>query len=226
MGERYELFRYITPYHRGHVWKVDLSDFRPLLEGERKIVQECGTQGEGWVVTLAFDFYPGPAERYATSVKNLWSGTPEIGNPEKPVDVFYAPRTVKLEGEPSSAKIRMTVTGHGMSPNANNAGEFMPIGRTLRVNDRSFHDVLWKTDNYLNPCRPQGGTWKYDRAGWAPGDVVRPWEIAIEPLPEDWTELRIEYLLDPYINENRGQTWAPSHLTEAQLIQYRRSPLE
>ncbi|MHC4469786.1 MAG: hypothetical protein ACYS99_02385, partial [Planctomycetota bacterium] len=52
-GERYEIVRYITPYHRGHVWRVDVTDFRPLLTGKRKIEQACGTQGEGWVVTVS-----------------------------------------------------------------------------------------------------------------------------------------------------------------------------
>jgi hypothetical protein len=219
-GARYEIVRYITPYHRGHVWQVDVSDFRPLLRGTRKIVQECSTQGEGWIVTVAFDFYPGPAKRYATQVIPLWSGAPEIGNPDKPVSDFYVPRTIKLDDAAQFAKVRLGVTGHGMSPNSNNAGEFMPLGRTLRVNDQSFYNVLWKTDNYLNPCRPQGGTWKYDRAGWGPGDVVRPWEVDISNLLKDASELRFEYILDPYVNENRGKTWAPTHVTEAQLILY------
>src|SRR3712207_7924990 len=54
---------------------------------------------------------------------------------------------------------------------------FMPSKRTLTVTgnatQKTWDNILWKTDNYLNPCRPQGGTWKYDRAGWAPGDIVR-----------------------------------------------------
>jgi len=55
-GEKIEILRYITPYHRGFVWKVDVTDFRPLLTGKRKIIQQCGTQGEGRVITVAFDF--------------------------------------------------------------------------------------------------------------------------------------------------------------------------
>lgn len=220
-NEQVEILRYVTPYHRGHVWRVDVSDFRPLLKGPRKVVQECGTQGEGWVVTVSFDFYPGPTDRLAYKVVNLWSGGPEVGNPDKPVADFYVPRTVQADGEARFAKVRLVVTGHGMEPNSKNAAEFMPIGRTLRVNGESFYNMLWKTDNYLNPCRPQGGTWKYDRAGWAPGDVVRPWEVDVTQLLAAGRSLKIEYTLDPYVNENRGKTWAPSHRTEAQLILYR-----
>lgn len=220
-GERFEILRYITPYDRGHEWKVDLTDFRPLLRGKRKVEQVCSTQGEGWVVTVKFDFYPGPADRLAHKVVNLWSGSPEIGNPDKPVEQFYTPKTVPLDQQTTSAKVRTVVTGHGMLPNTNNAAEFMPLGRTLTVNGKAFRNVLWKTDNYLNPCRPQGGTWKYDRAGWAPGDVVSPWEIDVSHLITETRELRVEYALDPYVNEARGQTWAPFHKTESQVVLYR-----
>lgn len=220
-GTRYELLRYITPYHRGHVWQVDVTDWRPLLTGKRRIEQVCTTYGEGWVVSVTFDFYPGEPERVAYRVVNLWSGNPEVGNPGKPTSDFYVPREVATDDATVAAKVRLVVTGHGMSPNTDNAGEFMPLGRTLSVNGREFRNVLWKTDNYLNPCRPQGGTWKYDRAGWAPGDVVRPWEVDVTELLEPGEPLRIEYALDEYVNENRGQTWAPTHTTEAQVILYR-----
>lgn len=219
-GERFELVRYVTPYDRGHAWHVDVSDFRPLLRGKRKFEQLCSTQGEGWVVTVTFDFYPGPAERKAFKVVNLWSGAPEIGNPDSPANDFYQPRIVPLDDSPHSAKVRLTVTGHGMEPNWKNAGEFMPIWRTLTVNGESFRNRLWKTDNYLNPCRPQGGTWKYDRAGWAPGDIVRPWEVDITKQVVGADALQIQYTLDDYVNKNRGQTWAPTHVTESQLILY------
>lgn len=225
---RIELLRYITPYHRGFEWKVDASDFRPLLQGPVTLVQECGTQGEGWVVSTTLEFWPGPAERYATAVVPLWCGDPEIGNPQKPVTDFYTPRSVTVPAGSDAAAVRMVVTGHGMEPNTGNAGEFMAIGRTLRANGEAFTNRLWKSDNYLNPCRPQGGTWKYDRAGWAPGDVVRPWIVEVTPClhaakPDaaGTRTLALEYQLDPYVNEGRGKTWAPTHATQSALVTYR-----
>ncbi len=221
-GQSWEVVRYITPYGRGYAWQMDVSDFRPLLTGTKKVVQSCGTQGEGWVVTVTFDFYPGPADRYARRLVRLWSGAPEIGNPDKPVEKFYVPRDVPVEKGDDFAAVRTVVTGHGMEPNTNNAGEFMPLGRTLVVNGHKFRNVLWKTDNYLNPDRPQGGTWKYDRAGWGPGDIVRPWEVDV-PVKGS-PSLHVEYQLDKYVNEGRGKTWAPTHVTEAYLVFYSRKP--
>lgn len=223
-GERYELLRYITPYHKGHFWQVDVSDFRPLLTGVKRIEQVCGTQGEGWVVTVTFDFYRGPAERYATRVVKLWEGQAVIGDPDNPPSGFYETREVAIPEGATGAVVRTVVTGHGMSPNSNNAAEFMPISRTLTVNAQNWRNELWKTDNYLNPCRPQGGTWKFDRAGWAPGDVVRPWAVDVSALLSGAETLEIGYDLDEYINENRGKTWSPFHLTEGHAVFYRVRP--
>lgn len=221
-GERFELLRYITPYHRGYEWKVDVSDFRPLLTGLRRIRQACVTQGSGWRVTVRFDFYPGPTDRLAYRVVNLWSGKPEIGNPKAPVDAFYQSKSVALDPSTAFAKVRLVVTGHGQEPNTGNAAEFLPLGRTLTVNGESFRNLLWKADNYLNPCRPQGGTWKFDRAGWAPGDVVRAWEVDVSHLLAE-KELRVAYTLDPYVNEGRGKSGRPTHLTESHVVLYRRA---
>ncbi|MHC5210866.1 MAG: peptide-N-glycosidase F-related protein [Planctomycetota bacterium] len=222
---RTELLRYITPYHRGWEWVVDVSDARPLLTGRRRVVQECSTQGEGWIVSLHFELHEGPPPdgRLARELRTLWAGAPEIGNPEKPSGAFFVPRDVALPDWAVGARLRAVVTGHGMSPNSGNAAEFMPLGRTLTLDGVAHHDVLWKDDNDLNPCRPQGGTWKYDRAGWAPGDVVRAWEVEAALSPGAGRNLRVEYALDDYVNENRGQTWAPFHLTQVQLVLYERA---
>ena len=92
----------------------------------------------------------------------------------------------------------MTTTGHSQ------VGEFTPSARTARLRDGGgedaarFENVLWKTDCYLNPNRPQFGTWKYSRAGWAPGDVVRPWWIDLTPHLQPGSEAALRYEPEPY----------------------------
>ncbi|MBC8451478.1 MAG: hypothetical protein H8D72_02085 [Planctomycetes bacterium] len=219
-----EVLRYITPYHKGHVWTLDVTDFRSILTGERRVEQLCATYGEGWVVSVSFAFYPYPEGAAHTPVayrlERLWEGKCDIGDPALPPSRFFQPREVATDPETVAAKVRTVVTGHGMSPNTDNAAEFMPLGRTLVVNGVAHQNELWKTDNYLNPCRPQGGTWKYDRAGWAPGDVVAPWEVEV-PGPFGEEPLTVGYALDPYVNENRGQTWNPFHQVAGYLVLYR-----
>lgn len=77
---------------------------------------------------------------------------------------------------------------------------------------------------YLNPCRPQGGTWRYNRAGWAPGDVVKPWDVDVSGLMGEsggaGRELVISYVLDEYVNEARGKSWAPTHNTNGYVVFY------
>lgn len=222
--QRFELLRYITPYHRGYEWKVDVTDFRPMLSGKKRFVQECGTYGEGWLISLKLDFYPGPPPNglVAAGLVSLWCGDATIGDPDNPPSVFYTPREVPIEDWVTAAKIRMVVTGHGGLPNTNNAAEFMPIDRTLTINGQAHTNRLWKTDCYLNACRPQGGTWKYDRAGWAPGDIVAPWEVMVADDALASHRLSLTYQLADYVNINRGQTGAPNHVTQSVLILYRK----
>ncbi len=221
-GERFEVLRYITPYRRGYTWKVDVTDFRSLLRGRRAMRHWCETYGTGWLVSVGFDFYPGKSDAIAYKVQNLWSGQPEIGNPDLPVSSFYVPMDVQVPKDAWKTKVRTVVTGHGGDPNTDNAAEFMPIKRTLRINGTPFENLLWKTDVYLNPLRPQSGTWKFCRAGWAPGDVVAPWVVDASKLVKRGGTARIEYELAPYLNKERGDHMKPTHWTESQVIFYRK----
>ncbi len=224
-GTRYEIIRYITPYHHGYTWQADVSDFRPLLRGRKKIELSCVTYGTGWDVTLLFKFYPGYAPLLAYKVQNLWVGEPEVGNPDNPVSAFFTPKTIVMDTQAAAAKLRITVTGHGGDPNTDNAAEFMPSMRTVHVGGETFSNLLWKTDNGLNPCSPQGGTWKYDRAGWGPGDLVHPWEIGLTPILQQHRgqPVVVRYVVAPYLNINRGKDYAPTHWTESQIIFYKKA---
>lgn len=234
VGERFELFRFITPYRRGWTWHMDVTDLLPLFTDSRTIDAHIGTYMKGWDVSFALDFYPGQLDRTPIEVITLWSGNADIGDPEKPVSEFYVPREINVPEGVTHARVRATVTGHGMSPNSKNAGEFMPIWRTMIISSdsnegnvieqdfitMSARDQLWNTDVYLNPCRPQGGTWKFDRSGWAPGSKVEPWIVDVQPEFMFGELIRVEYELDDYINEGRGETWAPHHWTDAVLVLY------
>ncbi len=124
---------------------MDVTDFRPLLTGRHRIVQECGTYGEGWLVSVTFDFYPGPPAdgRFATDVINLWSGSPKSATRPPGHRLLHAAHG-QTPRRATAAKLRMAVTGHGMSPNTGNAAEFLALGRTLTVNDATYRNELWK----------------------------------------------------------------------------------
>lgn len=222
---RVELLRYITPYDRGGVWTLDVTDLGPVLTGARDFVQRCETYAAGWVVTVELAFYPRPealpARPFAYRLERLWEGKCIVGNPDNPPTGFFAPRTLTLDDETTAVEVRTAVTGHGMYPNTDNAAEFMPLDRTLTIGGAAHTNTLWKTDNYLNPIRPQGGTWKYDRAGWAPGDIVPPWEVAAPAAALEGDTLEVTYAVAPYLNEGRGQTWEPFHQIASYAVFFR-----
>jgi hypothetical protein len=218
-GEKYEVIRYITPYRKAWEWKVDVTDLLPLLKGKRKLQMECETYAQGWLVSVRFDLYPGRLERVPYRVVNLWNGMFDVGNWDRSFAEMVPPKTVATDPQTTAAKTRITVTGHGQ--NEDDLGEFAPLWRRLHSGGRTWENTLWRTDVYLNPCRPQSGTWKFDRAGWAPGEVVLPWEIDLTPVLKPGKPLDIAYELQPY--RKRTEKSAPArHSFSSQLILYRR----
>jgi hypothetical protein len=228
-GDKFEIQRYITPYHRGWIWKVDISHFLPLFSGEKTISAHVSTwetevenpiEQKGWKVNATLDFYAGADKLVAYEVHNLWNGTFEYGDPNNPMSDHLPDFEIDIPSDARSGLLRVVVTGHGMGPNSEGAGEFRPSDRTIIINGIEHHNLLWKTDCYLNPCRPQGGTWKFDRAGWAPGDIVAAWEIKLDSFLGSGT-LNLSYRPDDYINFNKGETWEPNHKFGSQVIFYR-----
>jgi hypothetical protein len=218
--QRFELFRFMTPFGRGGEWKIDVTDLLPLLQGERKMSVFIDTWKGGYDVSCSLDFYPGPISPRPIAVRNLWQGEAILGDINRPIDRFFDEKLVLVDAGAKRAKIRMTVTGHGQAPNSLNAAEFLPLTRTVRVNGREFRSELWKTDVYLNPIRPQAGTWKFDRAGWAPGSIVETWELDVTEQLDAKRGLTISYQLAPYVNEAAGQADPPFHWVEGQVIFY------
>ena len=225
-GQRFEILRYMTPYNRAYQWKADVTDFLPLFSGVRKMEVVCETYGPGWEVSVDFDFHYGPLKRVPYKVANLWTKTVVLGEADKPVEAALPPLKLIREPEAKQTKVRLCVTGHGQAPNTDNAAEFIQLWRKLHVGSgtldtKIYEDVLWKTDNYLNPCRPQGGTWKYDRAGWAPGDVVSPWILDItDDLPKRGDAV-LRYEIQPFVNKTPEGGNPARHIVEAQVIYYR-----
>ncbi|MFI4859467.1 MAG: peptide-N-glycosidase F-related protein [Phycisphaerales bacterium JB063] len=225
-GERFELLRFITPYGRPYAWKVDVTDYAVLLSGEitAGLYVDTWMTGEtpettpGWTISVTLDYYAGTPEREVVAIENLWTGEPEYGNPAAPMQAFFVTKALTLPEGATGGFVRLMVTGHGMHPATYNAGEFMPADRTLVINDTHRHgNLLWREDCYLNPCRPQGGTWKFDRAGWAPGAMVEPWEVPLGDAFRAGREATLGYVPMAYENLAREEAQA-THWVESQVF--------
>lgn len=174
-GEELKIVSFITSYKTPCYWEVDVTDFRSLLAGKTKFFIHAGTiyRDKGFLMSVDLDFHLGRPEQYAYKVIPLWRGTARYQSDDNPFGDFYDERSAEIPENTIAARLHLVHTGHSQ------VGEFTPAKRTLKCNDAGFENVLWRDDCYLNPNRPQFGTWKFSRAGWAPGDICYPWLIDV-----------------------------------------------
>lgn len=175
-GTWMELFRYITPYGVACNHSIDVTDYASLLHGNIEIRMFIDTWGTGgWDVHLDFDYVKGTPDYLYSSIKEVWHGNYNFGNPTNlqpcdTVEINYPNNTQK-------ATFRVTSTGHGWgSNNSDNAAEFYEATHNFHINGiSSYSQYLWN-DCDPNPdnCTGQLGTWTYNRAGWCPGTIAPP----------------------------------------------------
>jgi len=221
-GERkWDIVPFITSYRTECFWQVDVTHFRPWLSGERKFEIAAGTnfyKNRGYMMSVSLDYYHGKPEQIAYRVEPVWAGTAKYKSAENHFRDFFEEKKIEIDDTVESARLWTVTTGHSQ------VGEFVPSKRTIVVNGHEFANTLWKDDCYLNPNRPQFGTWKFSRAGWAPGDVVRPWWIDLSGKIAPGVAV-FRYVPQPYEFEGQApeqkQIDAASHVIRSYLILYR-----
>ncbi len=215
-GRRWELARLLTPFMMwgaSYRWDVDVTQFRHLLRGKVKLSASGGANvGNGFAMDLDFHYYKRPkgvaALPRVLGVGYLWHQgisfrKGQRANWPKPIELTPPAGTKRIA-------IHTCVTGHGIQ-------EFRPSVRTLKVNGHASENRLWTTDNYLNPYRPQFGTWKYNRAGWGPGSIGRVWILDVTSFWKKDGPLRVEYLPE----DAKFDKWA-SHELACYAVYYDR----
>lgn len=232
-GRKLGIVPFITSYRTPCRWVVDVTHFRPLLAGARRFELAAGTtfyKNRGYLMSASLAYHHGVPALEPARVVPLWVGTAHYRSGENHFRDFFEPRRVTLEPEIAAARVFLTTTGHSQ------VGEFTPAQRTLVFAPRAGHaegerrhaNLLWKTDVYLNPNRPQFGTWQFSRAGWAPGDVVHPWWIDLTDGLLPGAECELRYEPAPYEfpaaeqRPNEAQLNEASHVVRGYLIAYRK----
>jgi hypothetical protein len=197
---KHDIVPFITSYRTPCHWEVDVTHFRPWLAGRVKFEIAVATthdENRGYMMSASLDFYHGTPALEPYRVIPVWVGTAKYKSVGNHFSDFFTPQEVDIDAETQAAQLFITTTGH------TKVGEFTPSPRTVvfapeqrggPAAEQRFENILWKTDCYLNPVRPQHGTWKYARAGWAPGDIVRPWliDLTLHILPGKTAQLRYE----------------------------------
>ena len=167
---RLEIMSFVTPYGigldlgaEGKTWTFDMTDFTPILKGEKRIFLSRGGQNQE-EMDIEFLFIKGTPAREVLDIKQIWPTQQYQPNFSQILadDVYFPPVAFNTLDSAKSFKIRSAITGHGQQ------GEFMPRTHFIKANDQNFERSVWKACG-KNPVYPQGGTWIYDRAGWCPG---------------------------------------------------------
>lgn len=182
-GDWHELFRYITPYGVACNHSIDVTDFASELQGNIQIRMYIETWGTGgWKLDLDLSYYKGTPEYLYSSVEEVWQGTFNFGNMTTPQPV--PTKNITFPANTVQSKLRLNTTGHGWgSNNTDNAAEFYHATHQIQVNGtNTFTQDLWTQCN-PNPdgCTGQAGTWQYDRAGWCPGTIAKPYKFDLAP---------------------------------------------
>lgn len=208
-----ELLSLVTPYgigldlgDDGKSFVFDMTDYAPVLRGERDIIMKFGTTQEEH--DIKFQFITGTPPRDVISMENVWPFArgwfPQIQN-----DEIFEPRDLQLNAEGTHYKIRSSVTGHGQN------GEFVSREHYMNLNggNQDFTYEVWKACGN-NPIYPQGGTWIYDRAGWCPGEATDVNEFDITDLVTPGGTATVDY------GVNGSNMTEANYLVSTQLVTY------
>lgn len=204
-----EIVRFVTPYHVGAAWDLDLTDLRPLLSGDLTLrafidtwVGPGSSYGGGWALTARFDLKGGIPEHEAIAVLPLWNPTGvTYGDPSKPIAVSAAPVHKSLPAA-SSYAVRALITGHGQG-NAGNCAEFCGKTHTIVAGSTPHSQKVWRTDCATTAAPNQQGTYKFSRAGWCPGADVVPWIVDVTGDLTSTADATFAYDVEAYDNTCR-----------------------
>lgn len=203
--ELYEIARIVTPYGRDGTWAVDVSDYRSLLRDSVTLANYIQTSiggGQGFLVTISFQFIAGVPDLEPYRVENLWAGLLEYGNPDKPLERLLKPLILKPDRNAAFAKARIVTTGHGEG-NTDGAATWSKRRHDLVIGSTTFSHLLWRDDCDQTTPAPQQGSWEESRAGYCPGSVVRPWDNDISGLISATNTFTADYNIEPYENHCR-----------------------
>jgi hypothetical protein len=181
--DTFELSRLITPYANASYprtpwgWKqryyFDVTDFYPLLKNAATIRLSYHNYSGGFTGNIKFAFIEGTPPRNVTGIKRLWHGAFPFGNSADPIENYLPATNVNTPAGTQQAEMNFTVTGHGNDNTG--CSEFCSKYYQVYANSSLKETkTVWKDNCGSNNLYPQSGTWVYNRAGWCPGELVKP----------------------------------------------------
>jgi hypothetical protein len=218
-----ELMSFVTPYGlgldlgvNGKSWYYDMSDFAPILKGNKRIMMTMGGQNQEQMA-IEFMFIVGTPIAKVLDFNQIWQGGARLGGPGIASilnNSVFAPQTITpLNGY--RFKMRCSTTGHGSD------GEFEqnggPIYHFINIGGGSA-EFTWSAniDCSTNPMIAQGGTWLIPRQGWCPGLKTKLFEHDLTPYLTAGTPTTIDY----HISEPNKSTGDYRYIVANQMVTY------
>ena len=202
-----EIARWITPFDRQPHHLTDISSFLSMIQpGGNKIIK---FQESGWpnsLLTMNFRFYHNENEETISTPKEyhkMWVGTFPF-NPD--FDANREPIVFEVPDNATKVEFVSYITGHGWSCGGTfQCAEFCNSQHMLSLNGGLYNfDVAFPNGDDNDYCiQPEAmldgtipnqyGTWGYGRAGWCPGQDVKPWITDITDYVSIGDENVMEY---------------------------------
>lgn len=201
--EIFTLGSFITPYGKrlklggdaGWEWIYDISEYEPLLRGERELF--AGNNQE--LLDLKFLFIKGKPIRNVLAVENIYPWG-DYKYEYLATDSILKEQQIVLSEKASAFRIKAVISGHGHA-GPYNCCEWDSKTHTYYLNKwERYRWNVWK-DCGNNPIYPQGGTWPFDRAGWCPGTKVDEYEFEITPKVNPGDTISVDYAIE-YFQDN------------------------
>ncbi len=221
--DRYELYRYITPYgigldlgDDGWTWWYDVTDYLPLLRDSVEL--QAGNWQE--LLDLKFHFIEGEPARDVLDVEAFWKGQYGLST--------FDQNVVGYEYEPAAGeemwRLKTRASGHGFG-SGNNCAEFCYNIHKVKVDGEELWSWQIMRECGDNALFPQGGTWIYDRAGWCPGAPVDTRDMELTPHVAGDGPFTVDYDVDydpdgNYRFEGQVIAYGPAnHSLDAELVE-------
>ena len=216
-----EFVRYITTYGREGRWLTDISEFMFLIDpGQQMGMRYRGANGYGLDIIAIFSDHPYKSH-VATGGEKLFTGgrfDQDYNNGSK----YVREKDVRIPASSTRVDLYSVVTGHGFNRDAENCAEFcnhehrftFPSGWSITEDhptagnssigsDREGCTKLVDEGTVAN----QLGSWPFGRAGWCPGQDVKPWTWNVTSQITSGQNVTIRYdgLYD-------GQNYVPNYV--------------
>ena len=219
-----EIMSFVTPYGiglnlgvEGRTWYFDVSDFEPILKGDKRILMTLGGQNQEQN-DVEFWFIVGTPPRNVVGFNQIWQGTNRTGQASL-VNINnqnrFAPENVSIPANGKYFKMRSSITGHGAD------GEFEANGgqvsHYLNLNGGADEfEWIISEECAFNPVFPQGGTWVYDRQGWCPGQRSLLKEFNLTPIVNAGATVSVDYNASAPLKTGGDYNYHVAH----QLVSY------